>query len=51
MVAVKFTSLNSKIANYGSDSTNFENIAKIKINYFINVVSADIFLFIIFVVK
>ena len=29
-VAVKFTSLNSKIAEYGSDFTNFENIAKIK---------------------
>ena len=30
-LAVKFTSLNSKIAKYGSDFTNFENIAK-KIN-------------------
>ena len=30
IVAVKFTSLNSKIANYGSNFTNFENISKIK---------------------
>ena len=28
-VAVKFTSLNSKIVKYGSDFTNFEKIAKI----------------------
>ena len=30
-VAVKFTSLNSKIAKYGSDLTNFENIIIINI--------------------
>ena len=29
-MAVKFTSQNSKIAKYGSDFTNFENIAKMK---------------------
>ena len=30
-VAIKFTSYNSKIAKYGSDLNNFENIANIKI--------------------
>ena len=44
-VAVKFISQNSKIAKYGSDFTNFENIAKIKKKYFINIISADIFCF------
>ena len=34
-VVVNFTSYNSSIAKYGSDFTNFENIAKIDKKYFI----------------
>ena len=50
-VAIEFTSLNSKIVKYGSNFTNFENIAEINKRLFYQYSTGGQFLFDDFFVK